>query len=102
VSLRADVCRALQSLVESNKAVVAADGDADDLVLQRRVSRVEAQKNLDHLATFAGNMLAVLFNVYSQTLPQFRGYILRCINAYLSITPEEVRRKVLPLSMSSP
>lgn len=35
-------------------------------------------------------MLAVLFNVYSETLPQNRGFILRCINAYLSITPEQV------------
>jgi ribosomal RNA-processing protein 12 len=33
-------------------------------------------------------MLAVLFNVYSQTLPQYRGTILRTINAYLSIIPE--------------
>src|SRR5205807_2145797 len=46
-------------------------------------------KNLAHLAGFASNMLAVLFNVYSQTLPQYRGTILRTINAYLSIVPEK-------------
>lgn len=84
VDLRADLCRALQSLVDSNKAVVAVDTE-DNLVLQSRVSKAIAQKNLDHLATFASNLLSVLFNVYSSTLPQFRGYILRCINAYLSI-----------------
>lgn len=86
VDLRSDVCRALQTLVESNKAITTIEGE-DDLLLQSRVSKMAAQKNLDHLSTFAGNMLAVLFNVYSQTLPQYRGYILRCINAYLSITP---------------
>jgi ribosomal RNA-processing protein 12 len=83
--LRPDVCRALQTLVESNKAIVAIETEQEDLVLQSRVTKAMAQKNLDHLSTFAPNMLAVLFNVYSQTLPQFRGYILQCINAYLSI-----------------
>ena len=88
VDLRSDVCRALQTLVDSNKAITAIEGE-DDLILQSRVSKAAAQKNLDHLSAFAGNMLAVLFNVYSQTLPQYRGYILRCINAYLSITPSK-------------
>jgi ribosomal RNA-processing protein 12 len=86
VELRSDVCRALQILVDSNKAIVDIETD-DDLVLQSRVSKTSAQKNLDHLSGFASNMLAVLFNVYSETLPQYRGYILRCINAYLSIAP---------------
>jgi ribosomal RNA-processing protein 12 len=86
VELRADVCRALQTVIESNQAIALIE-EEDDLVLQSRVSKAQAKKNLDHLATFSGNMLAVLFNVYSQTLPQYRGFILRCINAFLSITP---------------
>jgi ribosomal RNA-processing protein 12 len=88
IDLRTDVCKALQTLVETNKAITSIDGD-DDLILQSRTSKAAAQKNLDHLATFASNMLAVLFNVYSQTLPQYRGYILQCINAFLSITPAQ-------------
>lgn len=88
VELRSDVCRALQTLVDSNKAIAAIEGD-DDLVLQSRVSKAVAQKNLTYLSGFASNMLAVLFNVYSQTLPQYRGYILQCINAYLSIAPSK-------------
>lgn len=91
--LRVDVCRALQNLVESNKQIIALveeDGE-EDLIVQRRVTKEQAEANLAYLATFAGNLLAVLFNVYSQTLPQYRGFILQCINAYLSITPEQVR-----------
>jgi ribosomal RNA-processing protein 12 len=88
VDLRSDICRGLQTLVESNKAIVGVEGE-EDLVLQSRISKASAQKNLDHLSSFASNMLAVLFNVYSQTLPQYRGYILRCINAYLSIAPSK-------------
>ncbi|KAH8811744.1 NUC173 domain-containing protein [Xylogone sp. PMI_703] len=86
VELRSDVCRALQALVETNKSITAIEGD-EDLVLQSRVSKAKAQENLDHLSKFASNMLAVLFNVYSQTLPQYRSHILQCINIYLSITP---------------
>ena|SRR5579862_1968272 len=89
VELRPHVCKALQALVDSNKAVLALESDGD-LLLQRRVSKADAERNINHLASFASNLLAVLFNVYSQNLPQYRGFILNCINAYLSITPEKV------------
>ncbi|KAI1376108.1 NUC173-domain-containing protein [Hypoxylon crocopeplum] len=88
VDLRLDVCRALKSLVESNQAVASIEDD-DNLILRSRVSKDDAQKNLAYLGSLAGNLLAVLFNVYSQTLPQSRGPILQTINAYLSITPEK-------------
>ncbi|KAI2631701.1 NUC173 domain-containing protein [Xylaria nigripes] len=87
VDLRLDICRALRALVESNQAIVSIE-EEEDLLLQSRVSKAEAQKNLAYLGGFSGNLLAVLFNVYSQTLPQSRGPILQTINAYLSITPE--------------
>ncbi|KAK2756780.1 hypothetical protein FQN54_005226 [Arachnomyces sp. PD_36] len=87
--LRVDICRALQNLVESNQTIIALDSEEDDLILQRRISKADAKKNIAHLAGFSSNILAVLFNIYSQTLPQYRGYILQCVNAYLSITPEQ-------------
>ncbi|KAL4777512.1 NUC173 domain-containing protein [Aspergillus nidulans var. acristatus] len=87
--LRVDICKALQNLVESNQAILSVENEGDDLILQRRITKEAAKKNIAHLAGFASNLLAVLFNVYSQTLPHYRGYILQCINAYLSITPEK-------------
>ncbi|KAK7948984.1 uncharacterized protein PG986_009870 [Apiospora aurea] len=87
VDLRLDVCRALRALVESNQAITAIE-EEEDMILQSRVSKEDAKKNLAYLGTFASNLLAVMFNVYSQTLPQSRGPILQTINAYLSITPE--------------
>ena len=89
--LRPDICKALQNLVESYQSILALDIPQDDLYLQFRLTKEAAQKSIDHLASFAGNLLAVLFNVYSQTSPQYRGYLLQCINCYLSITPEQVR-----------
>ena len=88
--LRVDVCKALQMLVESNQEIVNIEASEQESLLKQRTTKADAQKNLDHLSSFAGNILAVLFNVYSQTLPQYRGHILQCINAYLSITSEQV------------
>lgn len=87
--LRVDICKALQMLVESNQEVVNIGASDQELLLMKRASKADAQKNLDHLSSFAGNFLLVLVNVYSETLPQYRGYILQCINTYLSITPEK-------------
>lgn len=87
--LRVDLCRGLQNLVESDQAVIASELTDDVLRIERRTTRLQADQNLQHLAKLASNLLAVLFNVYSQTLPQSRAHILQCINAYLSITPEK-------------
>ncbi|KIX05464.1 uncharacterized protein Z518_06336 [Rhinocladiella mackenziei CBS 650.93] len=87
--LRVDLCRGLQNLVESNQALLASDLPDEALLLERRLQRSDAEKNIQHLAQFASNLLAVLFNVYNQTLPQSRAFILQCIDSYLSITPEK-------------
>ena len=87
--LRSDLCNGLRALIESNKAILESNSSEQILMLERRTTKSDAEANLRHLATFASNLLAVLFNVYSQTLPQHRGYILQCINAFLSITPAE-------------
>ena len=86
--LRSDVCKALQSLVDTSTAIAGLEGE-EDMVQQGRITHEQAQKNLAHLAGYASNLLAVLFNVYSQTLPHNRGNLLQCINAFLSITPEQ-------------
>jgi ribosomal RNA-processing protein 12 len=94
--LRTDLCKALQHVVDSNKAILELEGD-DDLLAQARISKADATKNLAHLAGIANNMLAVLFNVYSQTLPQYRGAILKTINAYLSVVSEKVSDELYKL-----
>ncbi|PHH85759.1 hypothetical protein CDD83_11198 [Cordyceps sp. RAO-2017] len=92
VDLRLSICKALKTLIESNQAMSGIADDEDDFLLQSRVSRETAAKNLAHLGQYSGNMLAVLFNVYTQTLPQSRGPMLQTINAFLSTTP---RREVV-------
>ncbi|KAJ6782873.1 hypothetical protein PWT90_09121 [Aphanocladium album] len=87
--LRLDVCRALKTLIESNQAMSTIADEEDDFLLQARVSKETAAGNLTYLGQYAANMLAVLFNVYTQTLPQSRGPILQTVNAFLSITPKQ-------------
>ncbi|POS77504.1 hypothetical protein DHEL01_v204111 [Diaporthe helianthi] len=87
VDLRLDICKGLRALVESNQAIASIEEEEEDLILQSRVTKQQARENLEYLGTLAGNFLAVLFNVYGQTLPNSRGSILQTINAYLSITP---------------
>lgn len=87
--MRLVLCRSLQRLVDTNKAIVDLEGE-EDLLIQGRISKEIAQNNLKHLATFAPNLLAVLFNIYSETAPQQRGSILACIDSYLGITGTKV------------
>ena len=89
--LRTVICKGLQNLVDTNAAIteLEVDGEEEDLIAQGRVSKADAKTNLELLAGFAANLLAVLFNVYSQTLPHNRGNLLQCINAYLSISPKQ-------------
>jgi ribosomal RNA-processing protein 12 len=89
VNLRLDICRALKILVESNQAIASIEDEEEDLVLQSRITKAVAKSNLEYLGDLAGNMLAVLFNVYTQTLPQSRGPILQTINVFLSVTPPQ-------------
>ncbi|KAK6500788.1 hypothetical protein TWF506_003551 [Arthrobotrys conoides] len=106
VELRVSICQGLQAIVESNLAILhlakdpeggddedEEDSEEDDaieeILLQSRVTKADAKRNLEHLGGFATNMLLVLFNIYNETLPQYRGYILNCADAWLSITKEE-------------
>ncbi|KAK6359396.1 hypothetical protein TWF696_000556 [Orbilia brochopaga] len=99
VELRVSICQGLQNLVESNLAIVHLvadreeddaedDDEEEDILLQSRVTKAEAKRNIEHLANFSTNMLLVLFNIYNETLPQYRAYILNCADACLSITKE--------------
>ena len=83
--LRRDICRALQNIVESYESFQNSKAEEH----RARISWKEAGESLDHMRGFASNLLAVLFNVYGQTLPQNRGYILQCMNAYLGVIPEK-------------
>lgn len=88
VELRTTLCHALKVLVESNSSYVGG-AFADDILLHQNFPVSSSQHALEYLGTKAANLLAVLFNVFTQTAPNARGYILETIEAYLKITSQE-------------
>lgn len=90
VSMRVVICKSLKNVVESNVMYVDASSE-DNLFDLEKLTKEASVKNLEILASKAPNMLSVLFNVFSSTLPESRGYILDTIDAYLGIvSPEDL------------
>ena len=83
--LRTTICNALKMLVESNLLYING-ALSEDVILKEQFPVEEAKGNIEYLTTKAPNLLAVLFNVYTQTSPNSRGYILETIEFYLKIT----------------
>ncbi|EDO17502.1 hypothetical protein Kpol_1058p39 [Vanderwaltozyma polyspora DSM 70294] len=88
VELRTTICNSLKMLVESNTAYVNG-ALAEDVILQQRLPVEKSREYIDYLSTKASNILAVLFNIYTQTSPNTRGFILDTIESYLKITSED-------------
>ncbi|AJW10566.1 Rrp12p [Saccharomyces cerevisiae YJM1083] len=88
VELRTTICHALKVLAESNVSY-AEESSSHNVLLLQRFPISEAQKNIEYLSTKSTNLLAVLFNVYTQTTPNARSYILETIDQYLKITSKE-------------
>ncbi|RUS35558.1 hypothetical protein BC938DRAFT_478477 [Jimgerdemannia flammicorona] len=84
--LRPVISQGLQALVEKNQALARSDADDVDLKKAYGLSKADAVRNVQIMSAFAVNYLAVYFNVFSQTLPMYRGYILDVIKCYLGIT----------------
>ncbi|WLF81191.1 pre-rRNA processing protein [Lodderomyces elongisporus] len=88
VELRTFICHAWRTLVESNLAY--RDGKLEQpnlLLLQQEFPQQAASTNIEYLSTIASNILTVLFNVFSYTMPESRGFVLETIEAYLRIVP---------------
>lgn len=85
VHLRKTICNALKILVESNINYIN-DILPSDLLLNQEYSKQKAKQSLEYLSKKSVNILSVLFNVYTQTLPNARGYILETVESYFKIT----------------
>lgn len=90
VELRTTICHALKLLVESN--LTYSEGVLnDDILLTQSFSVEKSKENIEYLSkSMSENILAVLFNVFAQTKPDSRGYILETIEAWLKITPVKI------------
>lgn len=78
--------------------VIAESEAPEDLVAQGRITKEKATQSIAHLTSLAPNILSALFNIYSETQPMFRGSLLACIDAYLSISTPKVQQYYYKLS----
>ncbi|SCU98034.1 LAMI_0F12684g1_1 [Lachancea mirantina] len=85
VDLRPTICRAFKNLIDSNRNF----NPESDPMLAQRLTESERESNLEFLSAKAYNLLAVLFNVYSQTTANARGYVADTIDVVLAIAPVE-------------
>ena len=87
--LRSIICKALELLVRTNQDLTER-GDGEDYVVFARLCPTDAQENLKYLSGFASNILAVLFNVYSESSARVKTAVLKTIDAYLGIISTQV------------
>ncbi|QLQ79242.1 hypothetical protein HG537_0B05890 [Torulaspora globosa] len=93
VELRTTICHSFKNLVETNLAYING-ASADDILLQQHFPVDEATKSLEFSKGKTANLLAVLFNVYTQTAANARGYILETIESYLKIASADDLKKM--------
>ncbi|KAK9765775.1 pre-rRNA processing protein [Basidiobolus ranarum] len=86
--LRPVVCTSLQLLIQKNLELSKSEIEDEILKKQYLIEKSDAVANVQHLAGFATNFLAIFFNIFSQILPEYRGYILETIRLFLKITGE--------------
>ncbi|PWN37806.1 NUC173-domain-containing protein [Meira miltonrushii] len=90
-SLRPSICRALQVLVERSQSLARSAAPSEMLLESFGVSNADGKKYVARLAEIAPNLLAVFFNIFSQSPGESRGYVADCMTAYMSImTADEI------------
>ncbi|SJX64397.1 related to RRP12-Protein required for normal pre-rRNA processing [Sporisorium reilianum f. sp. reilianum] len=91
-NLRPSICRGLQALVYRNEALVSSGAPSDSLKHAFGLDQADGKANIAHLSAIAPNLLAVLFNVFSQSPGEGRGFVYDTIASYLRVmSPEDVQ-----------
>lgn len=84
-SLRPSICRALQVLVDRSNSLAKSAAPSEMLLDSFGVSNADGKKYVNRLAEIAPNLLAVFFNIFSQSPGESRGYVADSMTAYMSI-----------------
>ncbi|KAK9761420.1 pre-rRNA processing protein, partial [Basidiobolus ranarum] len=86
--LRPSVCASLQMLIQKNIELSNSETSDEELQKQYLMDKKDALANIQHLSGFSTNFLAIFFNIFSQTLPQSRDYLLEIIQLFFKVTTE--------------
>jgi ribosomal RNA-processing protein 12 len=92
--LRPPILRALSTLVTSMQTLSRSSAPSEELLASFGVDQADAEQSVAYLKGFAGEMLAVLFNVFSSVAREQRGMVGDVIGQWLSIMTEKVSSRV--------
>lgn len=88
-TLRPSICHGLQVLVERNASLASSGAPDEMLQISFGLDNKQGRTNIAHLSSMAPNLLAVLFNIFSQSPGESRGYLADCMVAYLGIMSKD-------------
>lgn len=87
-SLRPTLLRSLQTLVETSLTLSRSAAPPAELLASFGVDQTNGKANLAFLGGMTSNLLAVLFNVFSQVAREQRGMVGEVITSYLAVSSE--------------
>ncbi|KAG8861736.1 hypothetical protein FRB96_002694 [Tulasnella sp. 330] len=91
LNLRPAILRGLTTLFQTTKALASSSTPSEQMVLTFGVDRGRAQKNLAMTKSMAGDLLSVLFNVFSGMQSDSRAMVSEPIAACLAVAdPSDV------------
>ncbi|KDQ21665.1 hypothetical protein BOTBODRAFT_26095 [Botryobasidium botryosum FD-172 SS1] len=88
-TLRTPILVGLRTLLRTNKSLSTSSAPPAELISSFGIDQEEARKNIDFLASLAGNLLAVLFNVFGNVGVDGRSLVGEVVSEWLGIAREK-------------
>lgn len=89
-TLRTSILQGLRTLLQINLTLSQSSAPPESLTESFGISQEQAKENLEFLKSVSGNMISVLFNVFSSVASEERGLVGEVVKIWMSILPQKV------------
>lgn len=89
-TLRTAILQGLRTLLTTNVTLSSSSAPPGSLSESFGISQEEAQENVKFLQGISGNMISVLFNVFSTVPTEERGLVGEVVKAWMGVLPSKV------------
>lgn len=90
-TLRTSILQGLRTLLQTNLTLSQSSAPPESLHDSFGLSHDQAKENVAFLRSISGNMVSVLFNVFSSVSSEERGLTGEVIKLWMSVLPPKVR-----------
>lgn len=97
-TLRTSILQGLRTLLQINLTLSQSSAPPESLAESFGISQDQAGENVEFLRGVSGNMISVLFNVFSSVPSEERGLVGEVVKLWMGILPQTVPIYLLPLS----